>query len=65
MAQFMGCLQQGGKVEDQAKDLEFDIPYRELGFNGVPPVTPRAAAYAIARTGSRRGAVGLVGVAWA
>ena len=25
------------KVEEQAKDLEFDIPYRELGFNGVPP----------------------------
>jgi hypothetical protein len=25
------------KVEEQAKDLEFDIPYRELGFYGVPP----------------------------
>lgn len=25
------------KIEDQAKDLEFDIPYRELGFYGVPP----------------------------
>ncbi|KAL1528547.1 hypothetical protein AB1Y20_009890 [Prymnesium parvum] len=25
------------KVEEQAKDLEFDIPYRELGFHGVPP----------------------------
>ena len=25
------------KIEDQAKDLEFDIPYRELGFYGTPP----------------------------
>lgn len=25
------------KVEEQAKDLEFDVPYRELGFHGVPP----------------------------
>ena len=25
------------KIEDQAKTLEFDIPYRELGFYGVPP----------------------------
>jgi Xaa-Pro aminopeptidase len=25
------------KVEDQAKDMEFDIPYRDLGFYGVPP----------------------------
>lgn len=25
------------KIEDQAKELEFDIPYRELGFYGVPP----------------------------
>jgi len=24
------------KVEEQAKDLEFDIPYRDLGFYGVP-----------------------------
>jgi nucleosome binding factor SPN SPT16 subunit len=25
------------KIEDQAGKLEFDIPYRELGFYGVPP----------------------------
>mmetsp|Transcript_26112 Transcript_26112/g.50719 ORF Transcript_26112/g.50719 Transcript_26112/m.50719 type:complete len:670 (+) Transcript_26112:2-2011(+) len=25
------------KVEEAAKDLEFDIPYRDLGFYGVPP----------------------------
>ena len=25
------------KVEEAAKNLEFDIPYRELGFYGVPP----------------------------
>jgi len=25
------------KVEEQASNLEFDIPYRELGFYGVPP----------------------------
>lgn len=24
------------KIEEQAKDLEFDIPYRDLGFYGVP-----------------------------
>jgi len=25
------------KIEEQAKDLEFDIPYRDVGFYGVPP----------------------------
>jgi nucleosome binding factor SPN SPT16 subunit len=25
------------RIEEQAKDLEFEIPYRELGFYGVPP----------------------------
>ena len=25
------------KIEEQAQDFEFDIPYRELGFYGVPP----------------------------
>jgi len=25
------------KIEEQAGDLEFDIPYRDLGFYGVPP----------------------------
>ena len=24
------------KIEEAAKDLEFDIPYRDLGFYGVP-----------------------------
>ena len=25
------------QIEEQAKDLEFDIPYRDVGFYGVPP----------------------------
>lgn len=25
------------EIEEQASDVEFDIPYRELGFYGVPP----------------------------
>jgi nucleosome binding factor SPN SPT16 subunit len=25
------------RIEEQATDIEFDIPYRELGFYGVPP----------------------------
>jgi len=25
------------RIEEQARDIEFDIPYRELGFYGTPP----------------------------